>query len=290
MTFKNIIGTLDGPVAHSASFFVPYPAGTSRGDYFGGHGSVLAIGQVVCTSPNQMTVDLGAEGATVTNTGTYEWPLSGTYVLSLDAVGISAGWQSEDGKILPRVQPWPVVYLNVGSPVAEVEEGLRVGAPIDAAGPVTLLQNSFDVPRNITIHADAAIAGTIFTVTSTDEYGVKVHEEIDGANHGRKCHYRNIVVSASAPVAANVQIGWGPEIGLPCFCGPATILVRELQDGEPVATAGVLIPGDEMPASATTGDVRGTYESEVSPDGIKAFGLLVCMPDPGYRGTAQFSG
>ncbi len=290
MTFKNIIGTLDGAVTHSQSFFAPYPPGTSRGDYFGGHGSVLAIGQMVCTSPNQMTVELDADGAHVTNTAENEWPMGGTYVLSLDAVGVSAGWQSDDGKILPRVQPWPIVYLNFGSPVEEVEEGLRVGAPIAAAGPVELLQTSFDVPRNLTIHADADITGTIFTVTSTDEYGVKVHEEIDGGVHGKKCHYRNIVVSASAPVPGNVQVGWGPEIGLPCFFGPGAIVLSELQDGEEVETPGVIIPGDQTPASAVTGDVRGTYESEVSPDGSKAFGLLVCIPDPGYRGTAQFVG
>ena len=287
MTWKNTTGTLENTVAPGETFTAPYSPGSARGDFLGGHGNSLVIGQSEY-SDSQFSVALDATGAIVTNQTEATWLQGVAFVLSLAMPGEGDGWQSNDGKNMPRVQAWPVVYLNLGSPVAEDEEGLRAGAPIEAAGPVALLATKFDVPRNITFHSDAT-ESVIFTVKSTDEYGAKVTEEVTGAEHGKKCHFSGISVSVSGPASGNVQIGWGPEIGLPCFVPAAAVILKELQDGEPVATPGVVIFGDDGPPSVTSGDVRGTYESEVTPDGSRAFGLLCCLPDPGYLGADQFN-
>ncbi len=289
MTFQNSSGSLAAAVPPGGSFDAPYPPGTAHGDFTGGREHAVVIGQNAYYSPNQITVAFSAANVTITNGTPSEWPVGAAYALSLDMPGSSEGYPSNDGKSMPRVQTWPVVYLNIGSPVEEKEEGLRVGAPIPAAGPVALLVNKFDVPRNITFHSTDP-EDLIFTVTSTDEYGQKVYEEVDGDSHGRKAHYHNIVVVASGPSVGAVQIGWGPEIGLPCFVPSSAVILKELQDGVEVETPGVILFGDESAASATSGDVRGTYESEVTPDGNRSFGLLCCLPDPGYLGADQFTG
>ena len=40
-------------------------------------------------------------------------------------------------------------------------------------------------------------------------------------------------------------------------------------------------------ATATTGDVRGTYDPNAACDGDKVFQLLVTLPNPGYKGIPQ---
>lgn len=46
--------------------------------------------------------------------------------------------------------------------------------------------------------------------------------------------------------------------------------------------------GDE--ATATTGDVRGTYDPSDACDGDDGYMLLVALPNPADKGVAQYGG
>lgn len=53
---------------------------------------------------------------------------------------------------------------------------------------------------------------------------------------------------------------------------------------------GLLVAGVSSAATATTGDVRGTYAPLATPDGQTEITLLVAEVDPAYLGVAQYAG
>lgn len=58
----------------------------------------------------------------------------------------------------------------------------------------------------------------------------------------------------------------------------------------PAALSGTAVAGVQTAPTATTGDVRGTYDPADSVDGSTAFGLLAYVPDPEYRGVDNYDG
>lgn len=57
-----------------------------------------------------------------------------------------------------------------------------------------------------------------------------------------------------------------------------------------IEPGGLLVAGVSAAATATTGDVRGTYEPLATPDGQTEITLLVAEPDPSYKGVSQYAG
>jgi hypothetical protein len=53
---------------------------------------------------------------------------------------------------------------------------------------------------------------------------------------------------------------------------------------------GLLVAGVSSAATATTGDVRGTYEPLATLDGATEITLLIAEPDPAYKGVSQYAG
>ena len=223
------------------------------------------------------------------------WPAGSPYVFQLEQPGPATGIISMDGKTrMSRVTPWPLQFLDLGSPLASNATGLRAAGPAIGTPPIALAltQNFFDVPRNIVVTSTGNDSGATITVTSKDAYGNPVTETFAGGNigaaNGKKAHFTNITVTLSAAAAANVSVGWGNVLGLPAYVPNAVHLIKELQD-DAAAAAGTLVIGDQTsPQSGTTGDVRGTYVPNAAPDGTKAYGLLVAIPDPGYLGAVQY--
>jgi hypothetical protein len=57
-----------------------------------------------------------------------------------------------------------------------------------------------------------------------------------------------------------------------------------------IEPGGLLVAGVSDAATATTGDVRGTYEPLATLDGATEITLLVAEPDPAYKGVTQYAG
>lgn len=57
-----------------------------------------------------------------------------------------------------------------------------------------------------------------------------------------------------------------------------------------IEPGGLVVAGVSSEATATTGDVRGTYEPLVTPDGQTEITLVVMNPDVGYKGVSQYAG
>lgn len=57
-----------------------------------------------------------------------------------------------------------------------------------------------------------------------------------------------------------------------------------------IEPGGLLVAGVSSAATATTGDVRGTYEPLATLDGQTEISLVVLNPDVGYKGVSQYAG
>ena len=130
----------------------------------------------------------------------------------------------------------------------------------------------------------------VLTVTGTDEYGsVVVESSASGTSLAGKKAFKTITAVAASTAITGCTVGTGDVLGLPVFIPNIGCVIAELEDGAD-ATAGAVVAGATAEATATTGDVRGTYDADSACNGSLAFELLAALDDPNELGVAQFAG
>ena len=157
-----------------------------------------------------------------------------------------------------------------------------------------------DVPRNITstvTHGSSVVAMTI-DVHGYDEYGDAMSETItvaatgtSQADAGLKAfkYVKQIDLIAAGNAEANtVNVGFGDVLGLPFFLPDVGYVLAELEDGA-APTAGTVVAGATAAPTATTGDVRGTYDPNSAADGAAKFELLIAGQNVSYLGADNYS-
>jgi len=105
---------------------------------------------------------------------------------------------------------------------------------------------------------------------------------------GKKA-FRTFTGVAGGADVTGLAVGNSKVLGLPVFLTEIGDVLAELEDGA-AATAGTVLPGVADAATATTGDIRGTYAPNSNPDGNTVFELTVALRDPSYKGGAQYAG
>jgi hypothetical protein len=111
--------------------------------------------------------------------------------------------------------------------------------------------------------ANGATAGTVASDTPTDPFG------------------------ATGLVAAGDAI----EISFDSAFNASSNIAIIVEITPVAATVGTFVAGDNSNApSGTTGDVRGTYQPALVPDGTTGWGLLLALPDPDFLGQAHYAG
>lgn len=157
----------------------------------------------------------------------------------------------------------------------------------------------FDVPRNVTIGSGGDDSGLTFTVTGTDGYGATQVETITGANvgtaQGLKAFFTVTGVTHTGTVAGTLVVGSGDKFGLPAKVAVASDVVFNKWSTALAADAGTLAVADATsPATATTGDPRGTYLPSSASNGSRKLRLGIYLPDPsslsGIRGVDTYGG
>jgi hypothetical protein len=293
--FDIIRHTIATNVADDATFTVAYPAGRNAGDYVAGGEHFIGYGgQAKFESrAGHFSAAFGTANITITNT------TGGTLMAGVDVI-IQLDRLGGEGKSLPadpvRMIALEPMMINLGAPDVADPNGVCESqavtvettplAEIDgalASGGVA----TFDTPRNVV----AAWTGTaVVTVTGTDQYGNTVVESsASGTSLAGKKAFKTVTsVSFSADVTG-VTVGTGDVFGLPVFLPSTGYVLAELEDGA-AASAGTVVAGVTTAATATTGDVRGTYDPNSAADGEAVFALVVALPDPGDKGVAQFAG
>lgn len=168
-------------------------------------------------------------------------------------------------------------------PVVGAANNILTSSSITAGTPATLngtLVTSgtavMDVARNIV----AAWTGTaVLTVSGTDIYGYPQTESSGSGTSftGKKAFATITAVNVSANVTA-ATVGTGSKLGLPFKCITGDIFAYQFGDAADTAT---FVTSDQTsPATATTGDVRGTVSPNGTLNGSTVFACLLKPNDP----------
>ncbi|WP_137389150.1 hypothetical protein [Rhodoligotrophos defluvii] len=289
-----IDGTLSANVATNGTFTLGYPQGTNSGTFRGGYGHQLWAGglQRMLYAPQDFTVAFGASNITVTYKGVTTLPASSAVQLQVDVLG--EGDISTYTGGAHNILFGTLLRIDLGAPATADADGVCASQAITAAGSGDINGAlaaggvaTFDVPRNVV----AAWTNTaVMTVTGTDEYGeTLVESSASGTSMTGKKAFKTVTsVRVSADVTG-ATVGTGDVFGLPVFLPEVGFVLRELEDGG-VPTAGTVVAGATAAATATTGDVRGTFDPNSAANGSRAFSLLAFIPDPSYRGVVQYAG
>jgi hypothetical protein len=298
MSRYTIQGVLSADVANGGTFTVAFPTGTNKGDFIGGVKAGLTMAQKDLVNFHQF-VAVATSLFTITNRSGATWPAGSAWVFSPDLPG-ERDIRDDDGKNpIKRAYGLRVVGVNLGAPIAADPDGIctsqsRVGAGALTINGAALVSGRciLDVPRNITIDSGGADTAVI-TVTGKDEYGVTIVENItlNGTTEvaGKKA-FKEIPAGASdATITNGAFVGFGDVLGLPLFLEDADYVIKELEDMA-AAVAGTFVAGVTSKATATTGDVRGTYDPNSACDGSKCFRLWIVSADPAFYGTTQYGG
>lgn len=289
--------TLGAAVAAGGTFTVNYPAGKGAADYRGGddHQIVSTSAEVAFAKNGDFSIAYGAGNMTVTLHRGRGFASGEVIYLHLDRAAIGPG--EEAVMAAPeKMAAATVIRINLGKPVASDSDGIVASqAATLADGLATGINGALaadgvavlDVPRNVV----AAWTGTaVLTVTGTDEYGNTVVESsASGTTLTGKKAFKTVTGITTSANITGLTVGTSKVLGLPVFLPSAAEVLRELDDGA-TATAGTLVAGDVTAATATTGDVRGTYAPNANPNGSKVFELIVALRSPEYRGVTQFAG
>lgn len=176
------------------------------------------------------------------------------------------------------------VFIDLGTPF--LGAAVQIAALQTTPGAANLLINgskaaagvaTADTDRNVTLASVGNISAVTFTVIGTDRYGATVRENIVGPNNntvsGKKAFKTVTSIAVSAAVGTNTGAGFGDILGLPFRTDANRLLVANFNN---LVDAGVFVPAvTTSPATATTGDVRGTYDPAGVLDGAKPLGVLL---------------
>lgn len=190
-----------------------------------------------------------------------------------------------------------LAFIDLGSPIIGDADGVSetqnvtVGTtPLAELDGVLVTDGVavFDVPRNVV----AAWTGTaVLTITGTDRYGrTMVEASASGTSHTGKKAFKTVTSASFSANTTGVTIGTGDVLGLP-FVVPVNGVVAARADN--AIDAGTFVAGVTTdPATATTGDIFGTFNPAVTLDGTATIGLLVVILDNSQNayGPAQFAG
>ena len=293
--------TLGAAVGAGGSFTVAYPAGRTAEDYLGATDHMITSQsyRTLFAKTGDFTITPGPSTISVVlNTG-LAMAVGSVLYISLDRAETAAAPESVTLANPAKMTLMMPVKITLGAPATADADGFVESQNLTSAGVFSVsataaaallaaaLDGVCDVPRNVV----AAWTGTaVLTVTGTDEYGdVLVESSASGvALTGKKAFKTVTNISVSANVTA-LTVGTGVVLGLPVFLADAADVTKEILDGV-AATAGTIAAAVLTTPSATTGDVRGTYNPNSAPNGTRVFELSALVRDPSYTGAAQYAG
>lgn len=197
---------------------------------------------------------------------------------------------------LGRVYVWDIV------PAAAAANAVCASQAVAGAGNLTI--NGADATGGVVTFADARAVNVdtsntanttqTVTVTGTDYWGQAQTEEIalngTTAVAGQKAFKTVTQVAIDDAVTGTMTVGSEDTFGLPYRVTDAGYLLRVGWAGALADDAGTFVAADTAAATATTGDVRGTYTPSSSANGSRrlviAIGLTALQSGPNATQTA----
>ncbi len=201
-------------------------------------------------------------------------------VLGLPAYVANVGqvlYELKDGVIIPSIGG-KVVYLSGQALEAAVDAGTGLNFVSPVAGFVrkvsAISQTGTTTGGAITVEINTvAINGLSVTVADSSSEG-DVDTDTPTKDH------------ATTAVAVGDRI----EVQFASAFNAATDFLIVIEIEATYALDGTFVAGVQTLPTATTGDVRGTYDPSSACDGSKQFALICALPEPNYRGVDNYDG
>lgn len=179
-------------------------------------------------------------------------------------------------------------FIDLGTPiVADDNLILDDEAAEDAVLTYTVFLGQPDVPRAL-IATGTSGSDHVITVTGLDEYGVILVEDLTLSGttpiNGVKAFASVSLVSVAVGATGDTfDLGIGDVLGLPYRINAGDLIMpyfAGLPDLTSSAVPGTIVPAVTTdPATAITGDVRGTYNPAGTLNGSAVVGALIKWPD-----------
>lgn len=303
-SLKNVEVTLASAVATSGTFTVTYPTGTDAAWFISAPQHTLQALGATFTSPADFGITTwGADTATITWRASSTLPAGTVVRVQLNIPGPET-YRKNPPLLADNVRPMFPLRVFLGTPITADADGIATVQTAAGAGDFTLDGAqvasgvaTLDVARNVTLTgATTDHSAVTFTVTGTDVDGNAVVETMAGPNNnttaGVKAFKTVTQVAVDGAIATNgVSVGFGDVLGLPFRIGATTDVIGQLLDGAN-ASAGTIVAGlsPVTVSTATTADVRGTYDPNAACNGTRAFELFVLASDPDDDGNPQYTG
>lgn len=203
--------------------------------------------------------------------------------------------------------PLTLAVANIAA--LQTTAGAAALALTAATGVTTLVDSTgttryvLDIPRAVSLTSTGNISAVNFTVKGYDAYGQPMTATLAGPNNNTvntlKAFMSVISITASAAVGTNTSAGTSDIFGLPVYVPDAGYIVKAGWAGALAQNAGTLAIADATsPATAATGDVRGTFAQATSAsNGTRRLVLTIalagtiCGPEAtrlGALGVTQF--
>lgn len=154
------------------------------------------------------------------------------------------------------------------------------GVACGTAGSLKLWDPTKALSRNVRITSVGNDSSGTFTVVGYDLYGYRMTETITGANAGiasgaKAFKYIASVTPGGTMSGSNVSVGTGDVFGLPIRSDTFGTVRIFWNSAAITASTGYVAAVTTDPATATTGDVRGTYAVQSSSDASKRLQIYV---------------
>jgi hypothetical protein len=200
----------------------------------------------------------------------------------------SQGWAGP-GTVFLGVGPLGRTYIFDAVPAAKSATAVCAAQAIAAAGAASIDGASasggvatFDYARAVNVDStDTGDTTQTVTVTGTDYWGQAQTETIalNGTTlvAGQKAFKTITSVIVSAALTGNLTVGNEDIFGLPYRVTDAGYLFRVGWAGALAQDAGTFVAADTATATATTGDVRGTYAPSSAANGTRRLVIGIAL-------------
>lgn len=192
----------------------------------------------------------------------------------------------------------PLYVHNFGAPATADADGIVTTQDLTALGVysgtgiagalATAGVATFDVPRNVVA---AWTGAAVLTVTGTDVYGsVLTESSASGTSLAGKKAFKTVTAVSTGGDITGLTVGSGDVLGLPFRVDANGLLAARAANA---IDAGTFVPAvTTSPATAITGDIRGTFDPAVALNGSNTVQVLIKPADitskVGSFGVKQF--
>lgn len=228
--------------------------------------------------------------------GTYTVSASQT-AASATIVGAGNAYLGDPSPMDVGVGPLGRVYVWDVVPQTLVANNIAASQTPAAAGSLTLtagtsvtsvvLSNGstvlqLDCPRAVSVTQVTGGTARAFTVSGYDYYGQPMTEQItsvaNATTPGKKAFYQISGITVAGATTTAVTVGTTDVLGCPVRILDLGYIVHAGYNNTLADNAGTAVAAVTATATATTGDVRGTFTPNGATDGIKRLVMTIALP------------